>query len=291
MENNIYNFQIRKYNTKGEEKMILEEEIKKAEQGNIGAMCRIGDHYRRKIIEEGYEQEYEEMALKYYKMAGEGGELYGMYWFVEMGNISVMAELSFAFHIGIQRGMERCEVIYEWSEKALSCIEKYGSSNEEMINRDMILSELYLASYHLALCYFFMDMELEVEQLISRIDKQNRGVEVNLLLAVNIIMGGSDGASRYQEAYNLLLEMEDNVEFAQRKKMEMEEDVYVFAAGFLATYFRGAFLNMTPDLNRSVKVLNFVKDNLQYEDRKAVLEKELRCYHKKLFGGYKYVSD
>lgn len=268
--------------------MILEEELKKAGQGSIEAMCTIGDYYRTKIFEEGYKQEYEEMALKYYRMAGEGGELYGMYWFVEMGNISVTAELAFAFRVGIQRSMERCEEIYEWSEKALYCIEKYGSSNENMINRDMILSQVYLAAYRLALCYFFTDKKIEVEQLISRIDKKNRGIEVNLLLAVNIMMEGGD-PSRYQEVYDLLLEIEDNIEFAQSEKMEVEESVYAFAAMVLSAYFRGAFLNMTPDLNRSVKVLNFVKDNLQYEDRKAVLEKELRCYHKKLFGGYKYV--
>ena len=30
-------------------KMILEEEIRNAEQGSIGAMCRIGDYYYQKI--------------------------------------------------------------------------------------------------------------------------------------------------------------------------------------------------------------------------------------------------
>lgn len=68
--------------------MILEEEIRNAEQGSIGAMCRIGDYYYQKIRNEGYENEYENMALKYYKMAAEREELYGMYRFIEIGNIS-----------------------------------------------------------------------------------------------------------------------------------------------------------------------------------------------------------
>ena len=109
--------------------MILEEEIRNAEQGSIGAMCRIGDYYYQKIRNEGYENQYENMALKYYKMAAEREELYGMYRFIEIGNISAKVELSFAYQIGIQTATKRCEEVYSIAEKTLNFIEKYGSEN------------------------------------------------------------------------------------------------------------------------------------------------------------------
>ena len=249
-------------------KMILEEEIRNAEQGSIGAMCRIGDYYYQKIRNEGYENEYENMALKYYKMAAEREELYGMYRFIEIGNISAKVELSFAYQIGIQTATKRCEEVYSIAEKTLNFIEKYGSENEEMINRGMVLYQFYMASYYLAICYYFIKSEREAGRLLSRIDKQDIGVQAKLLLA-----------------------LENNIEFAETEKMEIEETVYASAALLLSHYCRGNFLNLTPDLDRAVEVLNFVKSHLKREDEKKNIENELRRYHKKLFGGYKYVND
>lgn len=271
-------------------KMILEEEIRNAEQGSIGAMCRIGDYYYQKIRNEGYENEYENMALKYYKMAAEREELYGMYRFIEIGNISAKVELSFAYQIGIQTATKWCEEVYSIAEKTLNFIEKYGSENEEMINRGMVLYQFYMASYYLAICYYFIKSEREAGRLLSRIDKQDIGVQAKLLLALSIFIGEND-FSRHQEVYDLLLELENNIEFAETEKMEIEETVYASAALLLSHYCRGNFLNLTPDLDRAVEVLNFVKSHLKREDEKKNIENELRRYHKKLFGGYKYVND
>ena len=110
------------------------------------------------------------------------------------------------------------------------------------------------------------------------------------VLALSIFIGEND-FSRHQEVYDLLLELENNIEFAETEKMEIEETVYASAALLLSHYCRGNFLNLTPDLDRAVEVLNFVKSHLKREDEKKNIENELRRYHKKLFGGYKYVND
>lgn len=267
--------------------MIFEEEMKKAEMGDTAAMCCIGDYYYQKIREEGYKEKYEEAAVKYYKMAGECGEVYGMIKATEIGNISATAELSLFYELGVEVVVEHCEEVYHWAEKTLNFVDEHDS--EYSFCRDTVLDNLYLALYNLALCYYFTNRKLKAEKLVSEIDKKVRNIQVDLLEAL-CIFGGKDAESRLEEVYELVAGIENNVEFAQLKKCQLEETVYAGATFLLSTFYSGVYSNFIPDLNRAVQILTFVKDTLQRENNKNLIEEELGHYHKKLFGGYKYVK-
>jgi len=262
--------------------LTLEEAKQLAEQGDIGAMCSLGDFYIKQNTGDGIEE-----ASKWYEMAAERNILYAVHMTVLSKKILSYAGLQIVD--GSETGWGF--VKKDWQETYDWALREMGMLNDEVagaekIDRNQAISNYNDALYYLALCNYEQKNYQEVVSLL----KDTKEKRAKVLYGSALF-----DMAHYDEEYEYALQqfnfIDGDVEYASSQKSKYEEKVYALAALVLSQIYRqGLGKNgVTPNMEKAVKLLDFVKTNLANEGMKELVNEELQHYQKKLFGGYKYV--
>lgn len=262
--------------------MTLEEVKQLAEQGDIGAMCSLGDFYIKQNTGEGITE-----AAKWYEMAAERNVVYAVHMAVLAKKILSYAGLQIAdgSELGWNYIKKDWQETYDWALREMRMLNDKVAGAEK-IDRDQAIANYNDALYHLALCNYEQKNYKEVVSLLK--DKNEKRAKI---LYGSALLDMANYDDEYQYAFQQFKFIDGDVEYASARKSKYEEKVYAVAALALSqTYRLGLGKNdVKPDMEKSVKLLSFVRTYLANAGMKDLVDEELQHYQKKMFGGYKYV--
>lgn len=97
-------------------------------------------------------------------------------------------------------------------------------------------------------------------------------------------------AEAYAEAFRLMVQVFHDDKYAAEEKEVVEEGIYIDTLCNMSLIYRVGLSNVVEqNLIEAVNVLQYALRYVRDEDFRAMIEKELGRYQKKLFGGYRYV--
>lgn len=262
--------------------MTLEEAKQMAEQGDIGAMCSLGDFYIKQNTGDSIEE-----AAKWYEMAAEKNVIYAIHMTVLSKKILAYAGLQIVdgSEMGWDFVKKDWEEVYDWASREMKMLNDEVPGSEQ-IDRGKAIGNYNDAVYHLALCNY----QLKNHQVVVSLLKDNNEKRAKVLYG-SALFDMANYDNEYEYALQQFKFIDGDVEYASAKKSRYEEKVYTVSALVLSQLYRQGLgeKGAAPNLEKAVKLLNFVKSYLTNDGMKELVDEELQHYQKKLFGGYKYV--
>lgn len=257
--------------------MTLEEGIKLAESGDIGAMISLGDYY----IQKKESADDIEKAAEWFEKAAEHKVVYAMHMTVLTKKIQAHGGLMVAdkVEMGVAFALDEWQSVYEWAAEELECINNNVPGSENIKLADAI-QNFEEASYYFALCSHCLGKDEQAVELVCDLND----VRSKILCAgarIQLAQTNSD----YASAAKLLMSVIEDSSYAAAEKYAIEEEVYA-TAGIQLSMMHRLLIN---DLDAAVSVLKFMENNVHREKNIQKVKEELNRYQKKLFGGYKYV--
>jgi len=253
--------------------MELNEAIEKAERGDVGAMCALGDYY--------YEKKEWDESKKWFNMAGDNNSLYGIVQSVSIGLVLSYAGMHAAeagLEFGIIFAEDEWENTYKWAKKEKECIiNKIPGS--EVIDKPETYMRHSEIEYHLALCKYWNDKFFEVIPLVS--EKEDTRFKILLAATIPHI---AETESDYEKMDRLSKEIIADSNYAISSRTEFEEAPYSIIWDMVSLDYKSL-----DKFEEAVEILNKGISVMKHEHGKKLLSDELSHYKKKMFGGYKYV--
>lgn len=257
--------------------MTFEKAVTLAEKGDIGAMISLGDYY----IQHDKEKDRFEKAAKWYEMAAKHDVVYAIHMTVLCKKIEAEAGLLVARKVeyGVDFALTELESLYEWTAKELECINKQLPGTEDLKIEDAI-KNFEDASYHLALCCYWVGRYAEVKELICDFED----VRSRILYGAILIQLAENHAGM-AEALKHLQVITDR-QYMDAPKFELEEDAYAVAVVQISRLYQ--MKGQQADMEAAVSLLDFMAQAVRRDENKQRIREERNRYQKKLFGGYKY---
>lgn len=257
--------------------MTLEEGIKLAESGDIGAMISLGNYY----IQKQESADDIEKAAEWFEKAAKHKVVYAMHMTVLAKKIQAYGGLMVAdkVEMGVDFALDEWKSVYEWAAEELDCINKNVPGSEEIKISDAI-QNFEEASYYFALCSHCVGKHEQAVALVCDFDDARSKI---LCAAARIQLAETN--SDYASAAKLLMSVIEDSSYAAAEKYSIEEEVYA-TAGIQLSMMHRLLIN---DLDAAVSVLQFMANHVHRAENVQKINSELNRYQKKLFGGYKYV--
>lgn len=257
--------------------MTLEEGIKLAESGDIGAMISLGNYY----IQKKESADDIEKAAEWFEKAAKHKVVYAIHMTVLAKKIQAHGGLMVAdkVEMGVAFALDEWKSVYEWAAEELNCINNKVPGSEEIKISDAI-QNFEEASYYFALCSYWEDKYAQAVELVCDFDDARSKI---LCAAARIQLAQTN--SDYASAAKLLMSAIEDSSYAAAEKYAIEEEVYTIAAIQLSMMHR----ELIHDLDAAVSVLQFMANHVRRDKNIQKINSELNRYQKKLFGGYKYV--
>ena len=257
--------------------MTIEEAIQLAENGDIGAMMALGQHYFQQNTGEGISK-----AAEWYEAAAKQNVVLAIHLTVICKKILAYAGLQIAEHdeFGAQFAMNDWKEVYDWAAKELECINAEVEGTEKL-NIDDALNNFTETSYFYALTCYWADRFCDVTALLSDFDDTRS----KILFGAALIQLAETN-TQMANAMSILTPIIKDTSYAAADKGAWEEDVYTLTALQLSMLYKNN--GSQSDMESAVSLLNFVLRAVKNENNIAMLRSELNHYQKKLFGGYKY---
>lgn len=258
--------------------MTFEEAVALAENGDIGAMISLGDYY---IQHEGEDERFEK-AAKWYEMAAKRDVVYAIHMTILCKKIETEAGLMIAKKVeyGVDFALRELESLYEWTAKELECINKQLPGTEDLKIEESI-KNFEDASYHLALCCYWVGRYEEAKELICDF----KDVRSKILYGAILIQMAENNAGMTEALKHLEVIMDR--QYVDAPKFELEEDAYAVAAVQVSRLYK--IKGSQADMEAAVALLDFTAQAVRRDENKQRIRDERNRYQKKLFGGYKYI--
>ena len=223
--------------------MTIEEAKQMATQGDIGAMCSLGDFYIKQNTGEGIKE-----ASKWYE-----------------------SEESVDF---VKKNWEE---VYDWALKEIEMLDDNVPGSEK-IDKKQALENYNDAIYYLALCNYELRNYDVVITLLKHIDDKRARI-----LYGSALFDTANCDDEYEYAWQQFKFIDGDVEYASAPKAKYEEKVYTVTVLLLSQLYRLGLgeKHTKSDLEKSVNLLNFVKSYLTNEGMLELVDEELRHYQKK----------
>lgn len=262
--------------------MTLEEGKALAEQGDINAMCSLGDFFSKQNTGEGMVE-----AAKWYEMAAKKNVLYAVNRFTLIKQMQAYAGMQIADQVdmGWEFAKKDWEEVYNWLLREMEMLNDKVVGSER-IDKERIMKNYCDASYHLALCsYKIKDYQAVIDLLKNMQEKRAK------ILYGSALFDLANADDEYEYAISQFKFIDGDIEYAEIEKSKHEEMEYAIVALTLSQLYREGLIERgaKPDLEKAVKLLDFLKPYLRNEGIRELVEEEEKHYQKKLFGGYKYV--
>lgn len=262
--------------------MTLEEGKVLAEQGDINAMCSLGDFFSKQNTGEGMVE-----AAKWYEMAAKKNVLYAINRLVLVRQMQAYAGIQIAdqIDVGWEFAKKDWEEVYNWVLRELEMINDKVTGSER-IDKERVMKSYCDASYYLALCnYNIKDYQAVIDLLKNMKEKRAK------ILYGSALFDIANDDDEYEYAIRQFKFIDGDIQYAGMEKSRHEEMEYVIVALTLSQLYRDGLVERgaKPDLEKAVKLLNFLKPYLRNDGIREMVEEEEKHYQKKLFGGYKYV--
>ena len=240
--------------------MTIEEAKQMADQGDIGAMCSLGDFYIKQNTGEGIKE-----ASKWYELAARKNVIYAIH----------MTDF-------VKKNWEE---VYDWASQEIEMLDDNVPGSEK-IDIKQAVENYNDAIYYLALCnYELRNYDVVITLLKDIDDKRAR------ILYGSALFDTANYDDEYEYAWQQFKFIDGDVEYASAPKAKYEEKIYTVAVLLLSQLYRQGLgeKHTKSNLEKSVNLLNFVKSYLTNEGMLELVDEELRHYQKKMLGGYKYV--
>ncbi len=253
--------------------MTEEEAVQLASKGNVDAMMALGMQYK----------DIPEKAARWFEMAAHKGNITAIDWMCAY--LRILASLE-----ELASSPSNDEVI-DKREKILNLlklkIDVFNSKVKgyESINLNKLMSDLSEAECDLETSYFYKGMLDEVNMMI-----QNKGVdniikrEFIMYACINAYI--SEDRNKNKLRFELLNKVENDLEYASAEKGVFEEAIYAITITKIAFFYREVYGNIDKAYQLLMTMLNY----MQSDTGRKTIANELSHYHKKMFGGYKYVE-
>lgn len=248
----------------------LDELIRQAQKGDIEAMQKLDAHYS----ERGDEAE----AAKWGCLAAFSKSASLELLSVEFQEMEAAA--------GMQMGMwESAEETYTEIVRMLSKIQQdlmEGNIILSMEQQNELHAKLQDDMYRLALCKEAQEQDCnEILDLIKD-RKDTKALVIKTLCYWRMQM--------FEKAFSQAELVYRDRRYMGEEKHPLEEGLYLDVLRDLAIVYRLGLPGMvSADLSRSVDILNCAYGATKDADYRRMLAEDLSHYHKKLFGGYKYI--
>ena len=263
--------------------MTLEEAKELAAQGDLGAVCSLGDYYMS-------EQQDMEEAEKWYEIAAKQNVFYAVHQLVGVERMKALAALMIADREEIEYGWyfagQDWQKLYDWSLREINMINASVPGSEK-VDTDKVFKDLKDTTYHLALCNYQQENEQQVVSLLRGMDETRAKVLYSLA-----IFDTAETEQDYEYAYELFKSVIADWNYARATKSRHEEAIYVIVVITLAGFYREGLgeRGAVPNIEKAVNVLTTIQQTLENKKAKMIMDAELQHYQKKMFGGYKYVK-
>ena len=267
-------------------KMTQQELLEAAKQGDPMAMCAVGDmcgnEYFNNTNKDGLEQ-----AEEWYGKVIETNSEYVIY---ALDKLSKLKAIYARAYIGVMNNQVTADAEEDW-EEVLKLAERIvkmlndGVPGAQRVDRDKAVKFYYDVRYEVALCNY----ELKNYQLAIQLTKN---IDIK---KYKIIYWNSMGSmNKVDEAYAVkqLEFIYGDTEYGEAAKSANEEKLYFVSAVVMSCIYRegNAFNGFEKNINRIVKILNFVKNYLKNDGLKELLDEELAHYKQGFLGNWKYIQ-
>ena len=271
--------------------MTLEEAKALALQGDVGAMCSLGNFFVQQNDADGIEE-----AVKWFNMAAEQGVPYAITMAVRVKLIEarycwLMPEDAMLYHfakdewqIAFDYAQREGKMFFDQFPETVQDAEIEGRTWKESF------ADFSEAAYNLGVCYCYLGDYQNAYKYGSRSSEP----WANMLKAL-CKFKLAETPEEMNDAYEWLKEEVWSESFpssfASRERTKRDEAVFIEAALYYSAFLRtGAYPGGKPDLEQAYGWLKHVESCLQTQEQKmrGLLQKELSRYKKKMFGGMKY---
>ncbi len=252
--------------------MKIDEFVVLAEQGNVDAMMHVGIYYMTEATGEGVK----DTAVYWLSKAAKEGKRIDA---IELicAHKSILASLQELIKIDDEECINLRKEIFDWRMFGYDILR--NSTNDKDIDFEEYLQGMEEARYRLALSYTFSNNIDEAWKLVKDFD------DIKSQVMAAFIMATSDlDKSIVEEFISKIKVIDGNVEYAMAEKDKYEEGIYAIVVTNLALLYRVIY----NDINGSMEVLKFARAYIKDKYAQSIIDKELACYRKKLFGGYVY---
>lgn len=252
----------------------LDRLIQAAESGDIQAMATLIQHYfSQKDIPE---------AKKWAERAVEAGSVVGYYYSMVIHGL----EMSVGYLLRRwDELLKNADIVVSRADVLLNA-QREGTISLEDSDLNTVISTRNDGLYGGAYAIWAGKMSGDYfQRVIDRLD----GVDtMNALTLLGLCCFRKGNVER---AFPILKKVYEDKEYRGKKESFFHEAVYVEAMHSLSEIYRlGHPRLVSIDLNKAVEILTTVVNCIEDEDLRGVLQRELNKYHKKLFGGYRYIG-
>lgn len=259
--------------------MTQQELLEAIKKGDPMAMCIAGDV----CVDEFFKNHDAEKSLltaeKWYEKAAKTDSEYFVYALYKLSTIKAIWAKAYmeVTKIGVE-AEEKWEEVLKLSEKVINMLND-GVAGAQRVDKDKAIRHYYDVKYEVALCNYVLENFQLAMQLTEKIDaKRYRIIYWNSLAEMN--------KEKYVYAIKQLEFIYGDTEYGEAVKGINEEIVYAITALRLSSMYR----EIEKDLNKSVKVLNFVKNYFKNESLIERVDGELAHYKQGFLGSWKYIN-
>ena len=172
---------------------------------------------------------------------------------------------------------------YVWAKKKKQHIVA-GEISVDSQEKAEAIEEAEAAAYNLAIAHVFRKEYTEIASLSDDL-VTTRG---KIICGLGRKLSAKSEADLYA-AYEKLVVLERNTEYASKSKDSREEFIYTWALIELSNLCRCGVKNISADISRAFDILSFGNVYVKDTENKDSIQNELSHYNKKMFGGYKYI--
>lgn len=271
--------------------MTLEEARALAAQGDVNAMCSLGNYYVQQQDGDGIEQ-----AVIYFNMAGELGVPYAITMAVKTKLIEARACWLMPEEAGLyQFAKDEWQIAFDYAQREVKMfLDQFPESvqDAEIDGRTWkeAFSDFSEAAYNLAICYATLGDYKNAYNYALRSSEPWHDMLIALCK-----FRLAETAEEMNEAFECLQEEvylpSGTSSFVSRERTKRDEAVFIEAAIYYSAFLRtGDYPDGQPNLERACNWLRHVEGCLQTQEKtmRGVLQKEISRYKKKMFGGLKY---
>lgn len=252
--------------------MTIEEARLQANQGDIGAMCSLGDYYRQK-------QDFEE-AAKWYDMGAQRDVVYAAHMAVKVHSIIAISALQIVNKVeyGWAFARDDTKAAFDASVREMTLL-RDKVPGYETVDPDEAYSDFVDNAYRFALCSYEMGENALAIRTVDGSEKPEARV-----LYGQALFESDPTDENFVIAFDGVKCLE-GIEFG-----DAEEELYARAVFLLSMMYREGVpeRGVAPNAEKAVTLLTKASGRLKDQKFKSIIDKELSRYKKKMFGGYKY---
>ena len=249
--------------------MTIQEVVKLAENGDIGAMLTLGQHFM-----DGESRDTDE-AKKWYVMAAEHQVPHAAHMAAIISTINAMgADLLVNQKdfepIMVEFICEEWKDAYKWLAKTIE-YKKSGAPNLEEVDLEDLNNKKEEAAYKCGIYCFYMDKHDEAINWGERA----KGSWADLVKGIALFQKATTN-EEYERAMPCLNKVVNDRAFLEINKNQIEEEVMSLAAKYVAhMYQKGLVLSNEANYDKALEVLNAVYSSLKYSSGKERLASQI----------------